>query len=243
MNFPLPLIRQLALTLWYADDTTLRAESKEELKSFLMKVQEDEWKSWLKTQHCKNKDHGIWPHHFMANRWGKVLTVTDIYFLGLQNHCRLWLQPCNSKMLAPWKKSYGKPRQCTKKQRHHIADKDPYSQSYYFSSSHVWKWELDHKESWAPKNWCFQTVMLEKTLEHPLDSKEIKPAHPKGHPAWILIGRIDAEAEAPILWPPDAKSWLIGKNLDARKEWRQEEKGVTEDEIVGWHHWLNGHEF
>ena len=189
MNFPLPLIRQLALTLWYADDTTLRAESKEELKSFLMKVQEDEWKSWLKTQHCKNKDHGIWPHHFMANRWGKVLTVTDIYFLGLQNHCRLWLQPCNSKMLAPWKKSYGKPRQCTKKQRHHIADKDPYSQSYYFSSSHVWKWELDHKESWAPKNWCFQTVMLEKTLDSPLDSKEIKPVNPKGNQPWIFIGK------------------------------------------------------
>ena len=105
-------------------------------------------------------------------------------------------------------------------------------------------WELDYKESWAPKNWCFWTVVLEKTLESPLDCKEIQPVHPKGNQSWIFIGRTDAEAEAPIFWPPDAKNWLIWKDLDAGKDdWRWEEKGTTEGEMVGWHHQLNGHEF
>ena len=104
-------------------------------------------------------------------------------------------------------------------------------------------WELDYKESWAPKNWCFWTVVLEKTLESPLHCKEIKPVHPKGNQSWIFIGRTEAETETPILWPPDAKNWLIRKDPDAGKDWRQEEKGKTEDEMVGWHHWLNGHEF
>ena len=103
-------------------------------------------------------------------------------------------------------------------------------------------WELDYKESWAPKNWCFWTVQLEKTLENPLDCKEIQPVHPKGNPPWILIERTDAEAETPILWPPDEKNWLTGKDPDAGKDWRQE-KGVTEDEMVGWHHQLDGREF
>ena len=129
-------------------------------------------------------------------------------------------------MLAPWKKSYDKPRQHIKKQRHHFADKGQYSQSYGFSSSRVWMWELSHKEDWAPKNWCFQTVVLEKTLENPLDSKEIQPVNPKGNQPWIFFGRTDAEAEAPILWPPDVKSRLIGKDPDAEKDWGQEEKGV-----------------
>ena len=102
-------------------------------------------------------------------------------------------------------------------------------------------WELDYKESWVPKNWCFWTVMLEKTLESPLDSKEIQPVHPKGNQSWIFIGRTDVEAEAPILWPPHAKNWLIGKDPDAGKDWRWEEKGMTEDEMVGWHHRLDGH--
>ena len=110
-------------------------------------------------------------------------------------------------------------------------------------SSHAWMWELDCKESWALKKWCFWTVMLEKTLENPLDYKEIQPVHPKGNQSWIFIGRTDAEAEAPILWPPDAKNWLIGKDPDAGKNRRWEEKGMTEDELSGWHHWLNGHEF
>ena len=104
-------------------------------------------------------------------------------------------------------------------------------------------WELDHKESLKPKNWCFWTVVLEKTLESPLDCKEIQPVHPKGNQSSIFIGRTDAKAEIPILWPPDAKNWLFEKAPDAGKDWRQEEKGTTDDEMVGWHHWLNGHEF
>ena len=137
---------------------------------------------------------------------------------------------------------YDKPRQCIKKQRHHLSDKGPSSQSYGFSSSHVWMWELDHKEGWAPKNWCFWTVVLEKTLESPLDCKEIKPVHPKENQSWILIRRTDVEAETPVLWPPDAKSQFIGKDPDTRKDWGQEEKGTIEDEMVGWHHWFKGHE-
>ena len=121
--------------------------------------------------------------------------------------------------------------------------KSPYSQSYGFSSSHVWMWELDHKEGWAPKNWCFWTVVLEKTLESPFNCKEIKPVHPKGNQPWIFTGRSDAKAETPVLWPPEVKNWLIGKDPDAGRDWGQEEKGTTEDEIVGWHHQLNEHEF
>ena len=112
--------------------------------------------------------------------------------------------------------------------------KGPSSQGYGFSSGHVWTWELDYKESWAPKNWCFWTVVLEKTLESPLNCKEIQPVHPKGDQSWVFIGRTDAEAETPVLWPPDAKSWLIGKDSDAGKDWGQKEKGLTEDEMVGW---------
>ena len=117
------------------------------------------------------------------------------------------------------------------------------SQGYGFSSGHVWMWELDYKESWAPKNWCFWTVMLEKTLESPLDCKEIQPVYPKGNQSWIFIGRTDVEAETPTLLPPDAKNWLIWKDPDAGKDWKQEEKGMAEDEMVGWRHQPNGHEF
>ena len=144
-------------------------------------------------------------------------------------------------MLAPWKKSYDKPWQHIKKQRHHFANKDPYSHSYSFFSSHVWMWGLDHKESWVPRNWCFQIVMLEKTFSNPLDSKEIKAVNPKGNQPWIFTGRTEAEAETPILWP-DAKSQLIGKDPDVGKDWGQE-KRATEDEMVGWHHQLNGLKF
>ena len=119
--------------------------------------------------------------------------------------------------------------------------KGPCSQGYGFSSSHLWMWELDYKESWAPKNWYFWTVVLEKTLESPLDCKEIQPVHLKGDQSWVFICSTDVEAETPILWPPDVKRWLIGP--DAGKDWRQEEKGMTEDEMVGWHHRLNVHEF
>ena len=149
--------------LRYADDTTLMAESKAELKSLLMKVRE--WKRWLKSSTFRKKEHVIWSHHFMANRWRNSGNRGRLYFLGLQNHCRWWLQPCNEKMLTPWMESYDKPRQHIKKQRHFFANKGPSSQGYSFSSSQVWMWELDYKESWALKNWCFWIVVLEKTLE------------------------------------------------------------------------------
>ena len=206
-------------------------------------------------------------------------------------------------MFAPWKETMAN-LDSTLKSRHYFADKGLYSQSYGVSSSHVWMWELDHKESWALNNWCFWTVVLEKTLESPLDCKEVQPVHsegdqprislkgmmlklklqyfghltqrvdslekslmlggivgrrrrgrqrmrldckeiqlvnPKGNQSWIFIGRTDAEAETPILCPHDVKNWLIGKDPDAGQDWRQEEKGMTEDEMVAWHHWYNGH--
>ena len=121
-----------------------------------------------------------------------------------------------------------------------FANKGLSSQGYGFSSSHVWMWELDCEESWAPKNWCFWTVVLEKTLESPLDCKEIQPVHPKGDQSWVFIGRNDSKAETPILWPPYAKSWLIGKDSDAGRDWGQEGKWTTEDEMAGWHHRLDG---
>ena len=142
-------------------------------------------------------------------------------------------------MLAAWKKSYDQPRQHIKKQRYYFANKYPSSQSYGFSNSHVWMWELDYKESWVPKNWCFWIVVLEKTLEIPLDCKEIQSVHRKGNQSWIFR-RTEVEAETPIFWPPDVMNWLIGK--DPGKDWRWEEKGMTEDEMAGWHHWLNGRE-
>ena len=129
-----------------------------------------------------------------------------------------------------------------KKQRYYFASKGPSSQGYGFSSSYVWKWKLDYKESWALKNLCFWTMVLEKTLESPFGCKEIQPVHPKGDHSWVFIGRADVEAETPILWPPDAKNWLIWKDPDARKDLRKE-KGTIEDEMVGWHHQFNSHEF
>ena len=134
------------------------------------------------------------------------------------------------------KEAHDKPKQSIKNWRHHFADKGLYNQGYGFSSSYVWMWYLEHKEGWMLKNECFLTVVLVKILENPLDSKEIKPINPKGNQPWIFIGRIDAEAEPQILWPPDVKSWLW-------EVWRQEEYGVTEDEMVDWHHWISGHEF
>ena len=158
---------------------------------------------------------------------GETMERVRLFYFGvggLQNHCRWWLQPWNGKTLTPWKKSYDQPRQHIKKQRHCFANKGPSSQSYGFSSSHVWMWELDSKESWALKNWCFWTVVLEKTLESPLDCKEIEPVHPKGNHSWIFIGRTDIEAETPIIWPPHVKNWLTWKDPVAGKDWRQEEK-------------------
>ena len=170
-------------------------------------------------------------------------TVGDFISTGSKIHCRWWLQLWNLKTLAPWKKSYDQPTQHIQNQRRYFANRSPSSQSYAFSSSHVWMWELNYKESWALENWCFRTVVLENTLEGPLDCEETQPVHPKGDQSWVFIGRTDVEAETPILWPRDAKSWLIGKDPDAGKDWGQEEKGTTGDEMTGWHHRLDAHEF
>ena len=129
--------------------------------------------------------------------------------------------------------SYDQPIQRIKRQRHYFAIKGPSSQDYGLFSNHVWRWELNYKESWAPKNWCFWTGVLEKTLESPLDSKEAKPIDSKGNKSWVFTGRTDTEAEAPMLWPLDVKSWLIGQDPNAGKDWGQEEKGTT-----GWDGWM-----
>ena len=200
-----------------------------------MKVKEESEKVGLKFNIQKTKIMASGPITSWQIDGDIVETVTDFYFWGLQNDCRWWLQPWNSKMLAPWKKSYDQLRQHIKKQRHYFADKGPSSQSYGFSRSNEWMWELDYKESWVPKNWCFWTVVLEKTLGSPLDCKEIQPVHFKGNQSWKFFGRTDGEAETPTLWPPDVKNWLIWKDPDAGKDWRQEEKGTTQDEMAGWH--------
>ena len=177
----------------------------------------------------------LWPHGLME-------TVREFIFLGSKITAD---GDCSHEIKRHFllgRKIYHQPRQNIKKQKHYFANKVLPSQSYGFSSSHVWMGELDHKESWGLKNWCFWTA-LEKTLESRLDCKEIQPVHPKGNQSWIFIGRTDAEAEASILWPPDAKNWLFRKDLDAGKNWKQEEKGTTEDKMVGWHHRINGHEF
>ena len=146
-------------------------------------------------------------------------------------------------MFTSWRERFDQPGLHIIKQRHYFVNKGLSSQGYGFPSSHVWMWELDYKESWALKNWCFWTVVLEKTLESILDCKEIQPVHPKADKSWVFIGRTDVEAEAPILWPPDAKSWLIWKDSDAWKDWEQEEKRMRKDEMVEMHHRLNWHGF
>ena len=174
-----------------------------------------------------------------GKHWKQWLTL----FFWAPKSLQMAITAMKLKDIYFWKEGYDQPRQHIKKQRHYFVNKGPSSQGYSFSSGQVWMWELDCKESWAQKNWCFWTVVLEKTLESPLDCKEIQPVHPKGNQSWIFIGRTDAEAETLILWPPDVKNWLIRKDSDARNDWRWEEKGTTDDEMVGWHHRLNGHEF
>ena len=173
----------------------------------------------------------------MGKQWKQCQTL----FLRLQNHCRWWLQPWNLKTVTPWKESYDQPRQHIKKQRHHLADKDTNRQSFVFSSSHVWMWELDRKEGWALKKWCFWTVVLEKTLENPLDCKEIQPVNPKRHKSWIFREGLMLELKllyfGHLMWRSDSleKILMLGK-IEVRKR-------RTEDKMAGWHHWLNGHEF
>ena len=213
--------------LRHADDTTLMAE--EELKSHLMKVK-DEWKSWLKTQYSKNKDHGIWSHHFMANR-EKLEAVAGYIFLGskimMDSDCSHEIK----KMLAPWKESYDNPDSTLKSRDITLPINVLIVKGMIFSSGPVWMWELDHKEGWMPNNWFFSIVVLEKTLESPLGSKEIKSVSSKGNQPWIFTGRSDAEAEAPILWPPDMKSWLT-KNW-CWERWKVKGEGVRES-ILRW---------
>ena len=178
----------------------------------------------------------------MANDGKTVETVTDFIFLGSKITAD---GACNHeiKTLAPRKKSYDKLDSLLKSRKITFLTKARLVKAMVFRVAMYGCESWTNKEGWVLKNWCFRIVVLEKTLGSPLDCKEIKLVNPKGNKSWIFIERTDAEAEAPILWPPDVKSWLTGKDPDAGKDWRQEEKGTTEDEIVGRHHWLNGHEF
>ena len=233
----LKIARRNFINLRYADDTTL---SEEELKSLLMKVKKESERVGLKLNIQKTKITASGPITSWQIDREIMKTVTN-FILG------------GSKITADGDCSHEIKRHLllgrnvmtnldsTLKSRDITLPAS--SQSYGFSSSHIWMWELDHKEGWALKNWCFWTVVLEKTFQSPLDCKEIKPVNPKGNQFWIFIGRTDAEAEAPIFGPPDAKSRLIRKDPNAGKDWSQEEKGTTEDELVGWHHWLDGHVF
>ena len=169
-------------------------------------------------------------------------TVTDFIFGGLRSHCSDYSHEIKRHLLLG-RKVMTKLDSIFKKQRHYFANKGPSSQTYGFSSSRLWMWELNYKESWVPNNWCFWTVVLEKTLESPLDYKDIQLVNPKGNQSWIFLLRTDAEAETPILWPPDVKNWLTRKDPDAGKDRRQEEKGTTEDEMFRWYHQLDGLEF
>ena len=179
----------------------------------------------------------------MANRQGNSRNSDRFYFLGSQVTADGDLSHEINRHLLLWRKVMTSLDSIFKSRDITLPTKVRLVKAMVFSCGHVWMWELDCEEGWAPKNWCFWTVVLEKTLESPLDFKEIQPVNPKGNQFWIFIGRTDAEAEAPVLWPPDANNWLTGKDPDVGKDWRQEEKGTTEDEMVGWHHQLNEHEF
>ena len=227
--------------LRYADDTTLMAESEEELKSLFLKVKEESEKVCLKLNIQKIKIMASGPITSWEINGEIVETVSDFIFLGSKitadGDCSHEIKRC----LLLERKVMTSLESNIKKQRHYFANKGPSGQGYGFSSGHVGMWELDCEESWALNNWCSWTMVLEKTLESPLDCKEIQPVHPEGYQSWVFIGRTDAETT--ILWPPHAKSWLIGKDPDAGSDWGQEEKGTTEDEMAGWHRWLDGYEF
>ena len=221
-----------------ADDTTLMAESKEELKTLLMKVKEESEKVGLKINIQKTKILASRP----ITSWqidGE--TVRDFIFLGSKitadGDCSHEIKRC----LLLGRKAISNLDIILKGKDITLSTKGHIVKAIFFPSSHVWMWELDHKESWAPKNWCFRIVVLEKKIDSPLDCKELKPVNPKGNQPWIFIRR--TAAEAPILWPPDTNSQLIGKDPDAGKDWKQEEKGMKGDEMVEWHYQFNGHEF
>ena len=174
----------------------------------------------------------------MGKQWKQCQTL----FFGVPKSLQMVTAAMKLKDACSLGEKFDQSRQLIKKQRHFFVNKGPSSQGYGFSSGHVWMWGVDGEESGALKNWCFLSVVLEKTLEIPFDWKEIQPVHSKGDQSWVFFGRNDAKAETPVLWPPHAKSWLTGKHSDAGRDWGQEEKGTTEDEIAGWHHWLDGRE-
>ena len=212
------IARRNISNLRYADDTTLTAESEEELKSLLIKVKEESEKVGLKLNIQKTKIMASGPITSWEMDGETVETVRDFILGGskitAEGECSHEIKRC----LLLGRKVMTNLDSIIKKQRHYFVNKGPSSQGYGFSSGHVWMWKLDYKECWAPKNWCFWTVVSEKTLEGPLDCKEIQQVHPKGDQSWVFIGRTDVEAEAPILWPPDVKSWLIWKAHDAGKD-------------------------
>ena len=216
----------------YADDTTLMGESVKVLKSLLMREKGESEKSGLKLNIQKPKIMASSPITAWQTDRGTMERVTDFIFLDskitVDGDCSCEIKRC----LLLGGKAITNLKGILRSRNITFADKDPYSQSYGFSSRQVWLWGLDHKEGWALKNWCFRIVVLEKTLEkNPLDCKEIISVHPKGNQSWILTGRTD-KAEAPILWPPDAKSQLTGKDPATVKDWKQKEKRAVEDEMV-----------
>ena len=206
-----------------------------------MKVKEENEKVGLKLNIQKTKIMASGPITSLQIDGETMKTMTDFIFedskITEDGDCSHEIKRC----LFLGRKAMTKLDSILKSRDITFTKKGPSNQSYVFFSSHVWMWKLNYKESWVLKNWCFWTVVLEKTLESPLDCKKIQPVHPKGDQSCVFTGRTDVEAETPILWPPHAKSWLIGK--DSGRDWGQEEKGMTEDEMAGWHHRLNGHEF
>ena len=219
------------------------AESEEELQSLLMKVKEEREKVGLKLSIQKTKIMASGP----ITSWeidGKTMeTVADFIFLGSKITADDDWSHERKRRLLLGRKAITNRGSVLKSRDVTLPTKVLIGKAMILSSSHVWMWQLDHKESWALKNWCFWTLVLEKTLESPLNCKQNKPVNPKGNQFWIFTGGTDAETEAPILWPLDSKSQLIRKDSDAGKDWRQEKKGATETEMVGWHHWFNGREF
>ena len=228
--------------LRYAHDTTLMAESKEELKSLLMKVKEESEKVGLKLNIQKTKIMASGPITSWQIDGETVETVSDFIFRGSKitadgdcsHEIKRRLLLGRKVMTNP--DSILKSRDITLPTKAHLVKAMVFPVVMYGCES----WT---EESWVPKNWCFWTVVLEKTLQSPLDCKEIQPVHPKGNQSWVFTGKTDVEAETPILWPPHVKSWLTGKDPDAGRDWGQEEKGTTEDEMAGWHHGLSGHAF
>ena len=227
--------------LSYGDDTTLTAESKE-LKSLLMKVKGESEKVGLKLNIQKTKIMGSIPITSWQIDRETIETVRDFILGGSKITADADCSHDIKRCLILGRKARTNLDSVLKSRDIILLTKVHLVKAVIFPVSCL-MWELDHKEAWAPKNWCFWTVVLEKTLESPLDCKEIKLVNPKGNQSWIFIGRTDAKAEVLILWPPDVKNWLLRKDPDAGKDWRQEEKGMTEDEMVGWHHWLHEHEF